>query len=82
MILEIKDLSISLRVANVQEEQPIVKKLNFTIRQGEMLGLVGESGSGKSLTASAILGLLPKSLSVSEGQIALRGRDLISLSEK
>ncbi|MGM0875696.1 MAG: ABC transporter ATP-binding protein [Bacillota bacterium] len=81
-VLEIKNLSISLRGGNGQEESTLVKKLNFSIRPGEMLGLAGESGSGKSLTASAILGLLPKSLKVSEGQIELRGRELISLSEK
>ncbi|HVI21080.1 MAG TPA: ABC transporter ATP-binding protein, partial [Bacillus sp. (in: firmicutes)] len=81
-LLEIKDLSISLHGANGQKEKNVVKKLNLKIRPGEMLGLAGESGSGKSLTASAILGLLPKSLNVSEGQIELRGKDLARLSEK
>lgn len=81
-VLEIKNLSISLRGGNVQEESTLVKKLNFSIRPGEMLGLAGESGSGKSLTASAILGLLPKSIIISEGQIELCGRELIRLSEK
>jgi oligopeptide/dipeptide ABC transporter ATP-binding protein len=81
-VMEIKNLTISLRSGNGQEEKTLVKKLNFNIRPGEMLGIAGESGSGKSLTASAILGLLPKPLKVSEGQIELRGRDLISLSEK
>ena len=52
-VLEIKGLSISLCGANGQEDHTLVKKLNFTIRPGEMLGLAGESGSGKSLTASA-----------------------------
>ncbi|WP_063974743.1 ABC transporter ATP-binding protein [Domibacillus aminovorans] len=81
-VLEIKNLSISLRNRNGQEESTLVKKLNLSIWPGEMLGLAGESGSGKSLTASAILGLLPKALKVSEGQIAFQGRELISLSEK
>jgi oligopeptide/dipeptide ABC transporter ATP-binding protein len=81
-LLEIKDLSISLHGANGQKEKNVVRKLNLKIRPGEMLGLAGESGSGKSLTASAILGLLPKSLNVSEGQIELRGKDLARLSEK
>ena len=81
-LLEIKDLSISLTSANKKQKTNLVKKISFTIRPGEMLGLVGESGSGKSLTASALLGLLPKSLKVSEGQIKFRGRELINLSEK
>ncbi|OMP66269.1 ABC transporter ATP-binding protein [Domibacillus epiphyticus] len=81
-VLEIKNLSISLYEDKGGEEHRLVKKLNLSIRPGEMLGLAGESGSGKSLTASAILGLLPKSLSVSEGQILIRGQDLLNLSEK
>jgi oligopeptide/dipeptide ABC transporter ATP-binding protein len=75
-VLEIKNLSISLK------ENTLVKNLNLAIRPGEMLGLVGESGSGKSLTATAILGLLPKAMKVSEGQILMGGIDLASLSEK
>jgi len=81
-LLEIKDLSISLTNANKKQKTNLVKKISFTIKPGEMLGLVGESGSGKSLTASALLGLLPKSLEVSEGQIKFRGRELTNLSEK
>lgn len=81
-LLEIKDLSISSISAHKKQKTKLVKKISFTIRPGEMLGLVGESGSGKSLTATALLGLLPKSLKVSEGQIKFRGRELINLSEK
>src|SRR3954454_4896020 len=81
-LLEIKDLSISLHGANGQKEKNVVRKLNLKIRPGEMLGLAGESGSGKSLTASAILGLLPKSLNVSDGKKKLRGKHIASLSEK
>lgn len=81
-LLEIKDLSISSISANKKQKTKLVKKISFTIRPGEMLGLVGESGSGKSLTASALIGLLPNSLKVSEGQIKFRGRELIHLSEK
>ncbi|MCP3765028.1 ABC transporter ATP-binding protein [Domibacillus sp. A3M-37] len=81
-VLDIKNLSISLHGGNGQKERILVKKLNFSIRPGEILGLAGESGSGKSLTASAILGLLPKSLKVSEGQIKFDGRELTSLSGK
>jgi oligopeptide/dipeptide ABC transporter ATP-binding protein len=81
-LLEIKDLSISLHGANGQKEKNVVKKLNLKIRPGEMLGLAGESGSGKSLTATAILGLLPRSFKVPEGKVDLNGRELTSLSEK
>ncbi|MFC0274030.1 ABC transporter ATP-binding protein [Metabacillus herbersteinensis] len=81
-VLEVKNLSISLCGSNGEEDRILVKRLNFTIRPGEMLGLAGESGSGKSLTASTKLGLLPNSLKISEGQIDFQGRELTSLSEK
>ncbi|PLT32133.1 ABC transporter ATP-binding protein [Bacillus sp. V5-8f] len=81
-VLKIKNLSVSFYKGRGSEENKLVNKLNLSIRPGEMVGLAGESGSGKSLTASAILGLLPKSLKVSEGQIEFCGRELISLSEK
>lgn len=77
-VLEIRNLSISLS----GNGKKLVNRVSLSIRPGEMLGLAGESGSGKSLTASAILGLLPKSLNVSEGKIELRGTDLTTLSEK
>jgi oligopeptide/dipeptide ABC transporter ATP-binding protein len=48
-----------------------VRDLNFTIVPGEVLGLVGESGSGKSVTALAIMGLLPPTASVN-GSIAFQ----------
>ena len=48
-----------------------VRDLSFTIVPGEVLGLVGESGSGKSLTALAIMGLLPPTASV-KGEIAFQ----------
>ncbi|MCP3764379.1 ABC transporter ATP-binding protein [Domibacillus sp. A3M-37] len=81
-VLEIKDLSVSSYGGKGSEEKRLVKKVNFSIRPGEMVGLAGESGSGKSLTASAILGLLPKALRVSKGQILLQGQDLVNLPEK
>ncbi|TKD72642.1 ABC transporter ATP-binding protein [Pseudalkalibacillus hwajinpoensis] len=50
------------------------------IGRGEMAALIGESGSGKSLTARAILGILPDEMKVN-GQILYKGRDLLKLSE-
>lgn len=77
-ILEAKGLSIILQEGRGRTEKRIVKNLSFTIRPGEMLGLAGESGSGKSISASAILGLLPKSLKITEGSIFLKGKELLS----
>ena len=56
-----------------------LEDVSFEIYPGETLGLVGESGSGKSLTALAILGLLPPHARIIRGSIRWRDRDLIPL---
>jgi oligopeptide/dipeptide ABC transporter ATP-binding protein len=55
-------------------------EVGFAVRRGEVMGFVGESGSGKSVTALAILGLLPPHATVVEGgRILFRGQDLLTL---
>ncbi|MDZ4096926.1 MAG: ABC transporter ATP-binding protein [Paracoccaceae bacterium] len=58
----------------------LVQGLSFAVEPGERLGLVGESGSGKSLTAMAILGLLPPAMRVS-GSVLLAGKPVLGASE-
>ena len=58
-----------------------VHDVSFTLPPGVRTGLIGESGSGKSLTALAIMGLLPEGLSAS-GRVLYHGRDLLSLPER
>jgi oligopeptide/dipeptide ABC transporter ATP-binding protein len=57
----------------------VVRGVDLHIAPGEVVGLVGESGSGKSLTALAILRLLPPGAQVSGGRIAFDGTDLLGL---
>ncbi|MEO0710590.1 MAG: ABC transporter ATP-binding protein [Pseudomonadota bacterium] len=60
--------------------QPILRSVSLSIAPGEVTGLVGESGSGKSMTALAMMRLLPPGAQTS-GRIDFDGRDILSLSE-
>jgi peptide/nickel transport system ATP-binding protein len=77
-LLSITDLAVTFRT----EDGPVeaVKGIDLEVRAGEVLALVGESGSGKSVTAMAVLGLLPRSATVT-GSIRLGGRELLALPE-
>lgn len=74
-MLQVENLRITLRGT------PIVRGLSFTLDPGEALGLVGESGSGKSMTALAIMGLLPASMQV-EGKVLFEGENLLALDDR
>ncbi len=71
-----------LRVSGRHEGRtfPIVEEVSFEIEAGRMLALVGESGCGKSLTAAALLGLLPWGFAVDQGRILLDGQEVLRLS--
>ncbi|WP_217178797.1 ABC transporter ATP-binding protein [Streptomyces sp. AC495_CC817] len=77
-LLSISDLKVTFRTEDGAVEA--VKGIDLEVRSGEVLALVGESGSGKSVTAMAILKLLPRSASVT-GSIQLSGRELLPLPE-
>ena len=75
-LLEARNLKINLRLDR-QREVTAVDGVSFSIRRGETLGVVGESGCGKTLTASAIMQLLPPYTGyVSGGEILFEGEDL------
>jgi len=78
-VFEVKDLVVEL--ANLPSLPPILDKVSFQIKKGEVLCLVGESGSGKSVTSLATMGLLPKgALDLTHGSIRLEGRELTNLT--
>ncbi len=60
---------------------PLVDKLSLNMEAGETLGIVGASGSGKSMTALAIMGLLPEAVAA-EGSVMLDGVDLLELDDR
>jgi len=59
----------------------VVDRVSFCVPDAGRLGLIGESGSGKSLTALALLGLLPEGAAAS-GSIRWHGRELIGLGDR
>ncbi|MGH2964717.1 MAG: ABC transporter ATP-binding protein [Solirubrobacterales bacterium] len=76
-ILEIRDLYVELPLD--QGPRPVIHNVSLRIESGEALGLVGESGSGKSMTARAVMGLLPRGAQV-DGSIQFDGEELLALS--
>ncbi|MFD7528116.1 dipeptide/oligopeptide/nickel ABC transporter permease/ATP-binding protein [Streptomyces sp. NPDC059849] len=78
-LLVVRDLSI--RFPDRYGQIPVVDSLDFTVHEGETLGLVGESGCGKSITSLAVMGLLARNAEVG-GEILYRGRNLLELGPK
>ena len=79
-VLAVRNLTIDFLLENGPVNA--VRDVSFEIREGETLGIVGESGCGKSMTASAVMGLLPPEAKITEGEILLEEQDLTKLSAK
>ncbi len=77
-LLEVENLVVELRTPRGPANA--LRDVSFSLEKGETLGLIGESGSGKSLTALAIMGLLPETARVS-GAIRLEGVELLSMED-
>jgi peptide/nickel transport system ATP-binding protein len=77
-LLEVSDLSVRFRT----DEEPVhaVDQVSFTLHEREILAVVGESGCGKSISALAVLGLLPPAAEIVSGSIHFGGTDLLTLS--
>ncbi|AWB90217.1 ABC transporter ATP-binding protein [Salinibacterium hongtaonis] len=79
-ILEVTDLRIQFTTPQGIAE--VVNGVNLSIAPGQVHGLVGESGSGKSVTARAVLGILPrKALHLREGSVRFAGEEILGLGE-
>ncbi len=73
-LLQIDNLHLAIH------DQPILKGITLGVEAGRVLGIIGESGSGKSMTASAIMQLLPNGTSMT-GDILLEGIALTDMTE-
>ncbi|OGA49767.1 MAG: ABC transporter ATP-binding protein [Betaproteobacteria bacterium RIFCSPLOWO2_12_FULL_63_13] len=81
-LVSIRDLGVRFRIDRTNRIEA-VKRISFDIPANSTVALVGESGSGKSVTALAILGLLPKENSTidPDGKILYRERNLLELTQ-
>ena len=77
-LIEVDNLRVRLNTSRGPADA--VRGVSFSLARGETLGLIGESGCGKSVTAMALMGLLPESAVVS-GSVRLDGQELVGLAE-
>jgi peptide/nickel transport system ATP-binding protein len=78
-LLEVDDLAVSF--ATRKGAATAVRGLSYTVAPGEVLAIVGESGSGKSVSVMGLLGLLPRTATVT-GNATFEGKDLFGLSKE
>ncbi|GAA2898600.1 ABC transporter ATP-binding protein [Streptosporangium fragile] len=74
-LLSVRGLSVEF--GRGAEAETVVDDVSFDVHPGETFALVGESGAGKSVTAAAIIGLLPDDATVTSGSISLQGHELL-----
>ena len=78
-LLRVNNLSVTIQ--SIDGPLSVVQGLDVAIEKGESWGIVGESGCGKTITALALMSLLPERSQVS-GQIELEGTDLLSMNQR
>jgi oligopeptide/dipeptide ABC transporter ATP-binding protein len=78
-LLEVRDLCVRFRGRGRAVEA--VKGLSYRLEEGQVLAIIGESGSGKSVSSRALLGLLPRTATVS-GSARFMGTELLGLSDR
>lgn len=77
-LLDVHNLSVQLQTQRGPAKA--VRELSFSLEKGQTLGLIGESGCGKSITAMALMGLLPER-ALTSGSIAFDGQELVGLPD-
>ena len=81
VLLDVRQLSTDFLVPGDAPAHALVD-INFTLREGEVLGVVGESGCGKTTLMLSLMRLLPANGRITSGQINFMRHDLLSLSER
>jgi peptide/nickel transport system ATP-binding protein len=73
--------NVSVRLPKGGDRSHAMQEVSLSLAANEILCVVGESGSGKSITANAIMRLLPNNVEIDAGRILFEGRDLAGVSE-
>jgi peptide/nickel transport system ATP-binding protein len=73
--------AVSVRLPKNADRPHAMSEVSLALQANEILCVVGESGSGKSMTANAVMRLLPPGVAIDGGRILFEGRDLAGLSE-
>jgi peptide/nickel transport system ATP-binding protein len=79
-LLAVRDLRVSFETSRGPIEA--VRGVSFDVGPGEVVALVGESGSGKSVSALALMGLLPEATARVAGSVTFEGRNLLELGDR
>jgi oligopeptide/dipeptide ABC transporter ATP-binding protein len=79
-LLRVEELTMTF--PGEQGPRRVTDRVTFELYSGEVVGLVGESGSGKTMTALAMIGLLPRIAKIDSGHIWFEGRDLRAAAER
>jgi len=79
-LLEIKDLCVNFDL--YEGTSKVLENVNLSIDKKEFFGLVGETGCGKTMTARAILRMIPKPGRIIRGKILFKGQDILKMDEK
>ena len=79
-VLEIENLTVTFDTASGPFKA--VDGVNFKVDQNDILAIVGESGSGKSVSMLAVMGLLPKTATITADKMTFQGKDIRQLTEK
>ena len=69
----------NLSAISDRDRAPILRDVSLEVARGQTCGLVGESGAGKSTVAKAILGILPRTIRVTGGEVKFEGADLLKM---
>jgi peptide/nickel transport system ATP-binding protein len=77
-VLDVQGLTVRLPAG--ADRRHAVENISFAVAPGEIVCMVGESGSGKSVTAHAVMGLLPREVAATAGRVLLDGEDLMKKS--